>query len=190
MTIISRAVPIPEVEGRTLIGRAYSYGLPASVTDDGGASRYFEQILHGADTKSIADRAGGTFPLLIWHSQDANRGHFPTDEIGEVTFHPTEEGLDYTAVVSRGRLGDEMLELAKDGTAEDVSMTYRPLRNIEGVFEGHPLVSRAEIALKELSLCPTGTGQHEGAKVLVMRATTVVPDLADLDARLRLLNLF
>lgn len=184
--IISRAINAFEVTGRTLEGRAYGYGVPASVTDN-GTDRYFEQILHGADTKTIRDRAGGAFPLLVWHSQSSNRGRMPSDEIGQVRFEPTEEGLDYTAVLSRSRLADEMLDMAKDGTAEDVSVSYKPLADIEGVHEGHRLVSRAEIALRELSLCPTGTGQHEGAKVLVMRATLARP--STVEARLRLLNL-
>lgn len=186
MTIISRAVPIPTVTGRTLEGVAYQYAVPSLVSDDDGITSYYEQILTDADRKTIRDRAG-TFPLLIWHSRTSNRGKLPPDQIGEVTFRPAADALEYTAVVSRSRLGDEMLDLVRDGTAEDVSVSYRPLRDIEGVHEGRPLVSRAEIRLNELSLAPTGTGQHEGAKVLVMRAAPAVDDL--LTARFRLLDL-
>lgn len=186
--IISRSLSIPDVTGRTLEGAAYRYGVPAEVTDN-GVDRYFEQILHGADAKTIADRAGQEFPLLIWHSRSSNRGQLPAEEIGSVEFTPTAEGLDYRAVLSRSRNADQMLELVTDGTAEDVSVSYRPVRDIEGVHMGRPLVSRAEIALKELSLCPTGTGQHEGAKVLVMRATTDRSSIAAVSARLRLLDL-
>lgn len=186
--IISRALPLVEVTGRVIEGHAYSYAHPAEVTDD-GESFYFEQILRDADRKTIRDRAGGTFPLLIWHSRTANAGQFPTQSIGDVEFRPTGDHLAYRAVFDRSALADEMLELVADETARDVSVSFSPLRDIEGVLDGRPLVSRAEISLKELSLAPTGTGQHDGAKVLVMRATTAPPDRNDALVRLRLLNL-
>jgi len=189
MTVISRALPLVEVVGRTIEGVAYSYAQPSDVSDDGGETSYFEQILKGADTKTIRDRAGGTFPLLIWHSRTSNAGHFPPQSIGEVVFEPGPEHLGYRAVLDRSKLADEMLELVADETARDVSVSYNPLRDVEGVHDGRLLVSRAEIALKELSLAPTGTGQHDGAKVLVMRATDAHPDRNDALIRLRLLNL-
>lgn len=187
--IISRSIPLIGVEGRTLEGVAYHYVKPSLVTDDGGETHYYEQLLNDADTKTIRDRAEGTFPLLIWHSRTSNAGHFPTQSIGDVTFRPTEEACEFTAVLSRSKLADEMLELVQDETARDTSVSYKPLRDIEGVWEGRPLVSRAEIALRELSLCPTGTAQHDGAKVLVMRATDALPNRSDITARLRLLDL-
>lgn len=187
--IVNRALPLVEVRGRTLEGVAYQYGHPSLVTDD-GSDFYFEQMLRDADRKSIRDRCGAGFPLLIWHSQTSNRGQFPPDPIGEVAFAPTDDGLSYRAVLNRSRLADEMLELVADDTARDVSVSYRPIRDIDGVHDGRPLVSRAEIALKELSICPTGTAQHAGAKVLVMRSTpTVSPSVTTVAARLRLLGL-
>jgi hypothetical protein len=188
--IVSRSLPLVEVRGRTLEGVAYQYGLPSLVTDD-GTDFYFEQLLRDADKKSIRDRAasGGHFPLLIWHSQTTNRGEFPPDPIGEVEFRPTADALAYKAVLDRSRLADEMLELVADETARDVSVSYKPLRDIDGVHEGRQLVSRAEIALRELSVCPTGTGQHEGARVLVMRSTAAPASRLDVEARLRLLHL-
>ncbi len=189
MTVISRALPLVEVVGRTLEGVAYQYAHPAEVTDDGGESYYLEQMMYGADTKSIRDRAGGTFPLLIWHSRTSNAGHFPTKSIGEVEFIPTPDHLAYRAVLDRSKLADEMLELVADDTARDVSVSYKPRRDVESVIDGRLLVSRAVISLEELSLTPTGTGQHDGAKVLVMRATEALPARADALVRLRLLNL-
>lgn len=186
--IVSRAISLPEVAGRVLEGSAFNYAHPSNVTDD-GESYYLEQILQGADTKSIRDRAGGTFPLLVWHSHTGNLGIMPPEEIGTVEFQPTDTHLAYKAVLNRSALADEMLEMVADETARDVSVSYRPLRDIEGVMEGKLLVSRAEIALRELSLCPTGTGQHADAKVLVMRATNAPLHRIDIEARLRLLNL-
>jgi HK97 family phage prohead protease len=190
MTItLSRALPLIEVKGRTLEGVAYKYAHPSSVTDD-GEEFYYEQILRGADTKTIRDRAarGDSFPVLIWHSRTVNKGQLPPDSIGDVQFHPNDTELEFKAVLNRSRLADEMLELVDDEVARDTSVSFSPRRDIEGVHEGRLLLSRAEISLRELSLAPTGTGQHAGAKVLVMRATAA-PD-PEIDARLRLLNLF
>jgi hypothetical protein len=188
--ILSRSLSLVEITGRTLEGVAYNYGLPSLVTDD-GSEFYYEQILRDADHKSIRDRAasGGHFDLLVWHSQTTNKGQFPPDPIGEVEFRPTADALAYRAVLSRSRLADEMRELIADETARDVSVSYKPLRDIEGVHDGRQLVSRAQIALRELSVCPTGTGQHEGAKVLVMRSAAAPASRLDVEARLRLLHL-
>lgn len=150
---------------------------------------YYVQLLRGCDRKTIADRVttGASFPLQVWHGTTSNRGHMPPDEIGEVEFAPTDDGLAYRAVLDRSRLADEMLELVNDDTARDVSVSYRPLGDIDDAHDGYQLVSRAEIALRELSLYPSGTGQHDGARVLVVRSTDVRPTAAEI--RLRLLGL-
>ena len=188
MTIISRAATDFAVSGRTLEGIAYKYGRPADVTDD-EITRYYEQMLHGCDTKSIRDRAGGTFDVLVWHSRSTNRGQFPPEDIGQVSFHPTDEHLEFEASIKKSYVADEVLELVADETARDVSIGYKIMHDIEGVHAGSRLVSRAEVALRELSICPTGTGMHDDAEVLVMRAASGAFIPASVDARLRLLNL-
>lgn len=189
MTIRTRALPLVELTGRTIEGVAYRYELPSSVTDD-GLEYYYEQMLRGCDTKTIRDRAGGAFPLLVWHSRTTNRGLLPPDEVGQVQFTPREASLDFRAVLNRSRLADELRELIADDTARDVSVSFKPLRPVEGVHDGRLLVSHAAISLRELSVAPTGTGQHAGAEILVMRAAGM-PDLAaaSATARLRLLDL-
>jgi hypothetical protein len=193
--IVSRSLPLVEVSGRTIEGVAYRYVNPALVTDDGGDTYYWEQILRDADKKTIRDRAamGNHFPLLIWHSQTSNKGHFPPDPIGEVEFFPEADHLGYRAVLDRSRYADEMLELVRDETARDVSVSYRPLDDIPGVKDGRPLVSRATIAIRELSICPTGTAQHDDAKILVMRGKNAERDIlsnsSTISARIRLLGM-
>lgn len=186
-TTLTRAITGYAVTGRTLEGVAYPYASPQRVTDD-GETFYFEQILHGADRKSIRDRAGRAFELLIWHSRSSNRGALPPESVGEVWFEPGDDECRFRAVVKRSRLGDEMLDLVNDGTGRDVSIGMRPFQTVPGVYEGHRLDSHAEIGLRELSLAPTGTGQYEGAEVLTVRARTA-PKAVDPLVRLRLLDL-
>ncbi len=188
--IVSRAITTEfNMTGRMLEGRAIPYVVPARVTDDGGRSHYFEQLLRGCSKKSILDRAGSPFELVVWHGTTSNRGHMPAESIGDVRFTESEHGLDYVATVNRSALGDEMLEMAGDGLATDNSLSYRPIDDVNGVHDGELLVSRAVIALKDLSLCPAGTAQHPGSKVLVMRAVDAVPQMSAAEVRLRLLDL-
>jgi|GEM_PF-3885908 len=188
--ILSRAIPtLPEITGRTIEGLAAPFMVPASVTDDGGASRYWEQILPEAANKTIADRQGGAFPLHVFHPLTSNKGRMPAERIGDVYFTPGADGLEFHATVDRSDLGDEMLDLVRDEVGDDVSLCMRPIRNIEGTYEGARLVSRAEIGIRELSLCPAGTAQHPGSKVLVMRASHAAATATEIAARLRLLDL-
>jgi hypothetical protein len=168
--ILSRAAPAPAiVEGRTLEGIAYRYDHPSKVTD--GGDPYFEEFLVGCDTKTIRDR--GVFPLGMWHPWSSNAGLMPAQPVGSVRFEPSdaEHALMFSATVSRTRLGDEALELVRDRASEDVSVSYRPVRERpRRASNGAIIIGRAEIAIRELSLAPTGLGQHDDAKVLVMRA--------------------
>lgn len=195
---LSRAVPLIERTGRTIEGIAYAYAHPSLVHDDNPLDPYYEQILRGADRKTIRDRAarGGHFPLLTWHAWTGMRGHMPPEQIGDVEFHPTDDHLEFKAVFRHNRTADEVLDMVADvddPVASDVSATFKALRTIPGVHDGRTLLSRAEIAIVELSVAPTGTGQHDGARILVHRADTLTADTiareADLDARLRLLDL-
>jgi hypothetical protein len=184
---LTRAVPLVAVTGRTLDGVAYRYGDPQLVTDD-GESHYFEQMLRDADKKTIRDRAGKPFELLIWHSRSANLGQLPPESVGDVWFEPDEDECRFRAVVKRSRLGDEMLDMVNDGTGRDVSVGFVPRSTIPGVHDGRRLDSHAEIQIRELSLAPTGTGQYAGAEVLSVRALAA-PRPVDPTIRLRLLDL-
>jgi hypothetical protein len=196
MTTISRAIPLLERRGRIIEGVSYQYAVPSLVHDEDPEDLYYEQILRGADTKTIRDRAArrDTFPLLVWHSRSVNRGQFPPEQIGDVAFNATDEALEFKAVFRSGKVADEVLEMVPTdsnptGPAGDVSISYVPRFDIDGVHEGRRLVSRSEIAIRELSVCPTGTGLHDGARILVARAAAAKLDTAAIDARLRLLDL-
>lgn len=175
--MIQRSAHIDNYEGRTLIGRAFYFDKPSSVTDD-GRSFYLEEFARACANKSIADN--GKFALGVMHDV-GQRGIRP---VGGVTFNAGADGLEFEAVVARSAAGDEVLELLEVGGLRDVSISARPIANGK---RGNVLV-RQEIALRELSLCPPGMGQHNGAEVLAVRSELVTPNHYNKN-RLRLLLL-
>lgn len=180
MTIINRATIEPAVvEGRTLEGIAYRYDHPSRVSDD-GRSFYLEEFAPGCDAKTIADRAN-VFPVGWFHPWSSNAGRAPSQPLGSVRFtnSDTEAALMFQATISKTQLGDEALELVRDRAAEDVSVSYRIRSTITRLNTRRERIQRrTEIAIRELSLAPTGLGQHEDARVLAMRAEHVPDDEA------------
>lgn len=168
----SATLDVAAVTGRTLEGIAYRYDHPSEVSDDGGRTRYLEEFGVGCDTRTIKNR-GNVFPLGWFHPWSSNAGVVPSEPLGAVKFRPSkvEGALLFEAKVSQTRRGDESLELVRDRAAESVSVSYRPIeqRRRSGP-NGRSVITRTEIAIRELSLAPTGLGQHEDAKVLAMRA--------------------
>lgn len=181
MNIIDRASAIATHEGRTLIGMAFRYDHPSRVTDD-GRTFYNEAFSRGCANKTIKDRATRALGLMHPWSPGARTSPIP---VGAVTFNNGPDGLEFNAVVSRTRDGDEVLELIKDGALHDVSISARLIRN----SKRGDVVYRDEIALRELSLCPPGMGQHEGAEVLAMRSDLAAPGTPRLDESRRRLKL-
>lgn len=167
----SATLDLEAVTGRTLEGIAYRYEHPSQVSDDGGRTRYWEEFGFGCDAKTIADR-GNTFPLGWFHPWSSNAGLVPSEPLGAVKFRPSkvEGALLFEANVSKTRRGDESLELVRDRAAESVSVSYRPIEQRPRRAGARQIVTRTEIAIRELSLAPTGLGLHDDAKVLLVRA--------------------
>lgn len=172
-------------EGRTLEGIAYRFEHPSRVVDPGKPA-YMEAFARGSATKSIREK--GRFPVDYYHGLMSGtpgaRSRWSGEVFGSVMFANGSDGLEFTATISRTRGGDEMLELLGDGALGDVSIAAYPVKT--STRSG--VVWRDEIALAALSLAPVGTGQHDGAKVLAMRADgDTAPLLADLRRRRALL---
>ena len=160
--MINRASEIADYTGRTLEGVALRYERPSRVTDDGWQSSYYEEVLKGADTKTLSER--GSFPLQRAH-EDV--------QLGEVSFSHSddESALMFTAQLSRNAEADAILDDLDEW--RDVSIGFQAIRNGERFTDHHgKIVQRAEIALRELSLAPTGTGLAKGAEVLAVRSAT------------------
>ena len=158
--MFNRATEISDYTGRTLEGVALRYERPSRVTDDGWQSSYYEEVLQGADRKTLAER--GSFPLQRAHE---------AVHLGEVTFNHSddESALMFTAELHRNAEADAILEDIQSWS--DVSIGFAAIRNSERYSDHHGrIVQRAEIALRELSLAPTGTGLAKGAEVLSVRS--------------------
>jgi HK97 family phage prohead protease len=160
--MINRASEIADYTGRTLEGAAYRYDRPSRVTDDSWESSYYEEILRGADSKTLTEQ--GSFPLLRAHE---------SVQLGDVSFSHSddESALMFTAQLHRNAEADAVLEDIESWS--DVSIGFAAIRNGERYSDHHgKIVQRAEIRLHELSLAPTGTGLTKGAEVLAIRSAT------------------
>ena len=166
-------------EGRTLSGYAYFYDRP-SLVQDPGAPAYNEAFRAGAATKTILERQ--KFPLGYLHPWAPGARTDPTP-LGAVQFREGELGLEFDALVSKTRAGDEMLELVNDGAVTDVSIGFRAIKE----QKSSGIVYRTEIGLIELSLVPVNMGAHDGAEVVAVRTDNVEETPRLIAARKRLL---
>lgn len=166
-TPILRSLAVDEIhvertdEGRTIIARALTFGVPYKVTDDGGRTFYNEVWRSSVFDKSIRQRAG-KIPLLTLH----NRMRLPIGAIQ--TISDVESQMTFVAKVSRTRDGDEALELVNDGVLTGVSVGAFPLTN--RALPGGSGVERIEARLEEISLAPMQFAQMPDAGVLAVRA--------------------
>lgn len=156
-------------DGRTLEGLALRWNHASKVTDD-GASYYLESFTARATEKTLRERAAIPLPLGMFHpwqpgSPAADSVLFD-EPVGSVRFTATSEGLAFRARVAKTDVGDEVLAMVRTGELADVSIGFVPYKS----EKLNDVIVRTEIALLELSLAPTGTAQHDYAKVLAVRA--------------------
>lgn len=176
---IERGTTIENWEGRTLLGNAFLFETPGTVTDD-GRNFYQEEFARSCANKTISDI--GTWALGVMHDV-GQRGVRP---VGHVTFAPGAGALEFEAKLSNTPAGDEVLTLVKDGALKGVSISARSIRDTRR----GAVIRREEIALRELSLTPPGMQQHRGAEVLAIRSQVPTIGHPDLDAtRIRLVLL-
>lgn len=155
-----RSVDIEPGDGRTVEGVAYRYDSPSMVRDPGSAP-YLEEFSRIAHDKTVRQRP--SVPLLVLHDE---RTRLP---VGVATFSDGGDHLRFSARISETRDGDEALALIGDGALRSVSVRFRSLGSrFRQAVQGR-VTTRTEIALRELSLVPTGFGAHPGAEVLAVR---------------------
>lgn len=119
-----------DIEGRTFRGYASTYDK-----DLGG-----DIIVPGAFAKTLAER-GQRVKVLWQHSEPIGR---------PVEMREDSKGLYVEALVSKTRLGDEALELMKDGVIDQMSIGYSvPAGKSESQTDGTRIIK--ELKLYEFS---------------------------------------
>lgn len=150
-----------DVRGRTVVGYAVPFGIPANVSDDGRTS-YSEQFERGAFTRTIAER-GDRVKFLALHDRDSRL------PLGRATVLREESrGLYAELQVSRTAAGDEALELIRDGSLDGLSVGFVPVNQRTERSRGGLSVTRTAVRLNEISAVPVATWDE--ARILAVRA--------------------
>lgn len=180
-----------ETDGRNLIGLAAKWDAVSSVTDD-GITFYDEAFASTSANKTLKERAAVPLPLGYFHpwspGTPGSASEFADTQLGNVKFAASSEGLVFRARLFKTEEGDAMLEKVNSGEVSDVSIGFNPYKS-ETI---NNVVVRKEIGLVELSLAPSGMGQHEGATVLAVRASQMplYASLSEVRRQIAYLSLF
>jgi HK97 family phage prohead protease len=150
-------------EGRTLHARLFSWDTISRVSD--GKAPYDESWKRGVFSQSIrrAQHSKRGWPLMYNHAVQ----NLPIGMVSMV--HERDDGPWMTSKISRTSLGDDIIELIRDGAIPGVSINGRNIksrRNQAGVIE------RMEVALDEISVTPFPA--LVGADELVLRSVTPI----------------
>lgn len=181
---ITRAFPTDDLivrsDKRTVAGIAVPWNQPADVgevNDRGQLTRYREEFVRGAFTRTIAER-GDRVKFLAHHNSTVNA-------LGRATLlREDSAGLYAEFYVSRTRDGDEALELIRDGVLDSLSVGFHPIS--EDTRSKPGTVRRTEVGLREVSA--VNFGAYEGARILAVRSATPIPALTIARRRLALLE--
>lgn len=169
--LLIRAMPADIAsDGRNLTGMALYWNRPSEVRETWDpANPFLEAFSSRAVEKTLNEQGNVPFPLGVFHPwQPGTPGNVPMfdEPVGSVRFHSTREGLAFRARVHKTPLGDDVLDMVNAGELTDVSIGFKAIQSQQ--VDGVKVLT--EIALKELSLAPVGTAQHEGTQVLAVRA--------------------
>lgn len=189
--LIERAASIGAVEGRTLSGNALTFEVARIASDDGWRTKYYEEWSQNCANKTIVDRGERGFPVGIFHQWSPNsygKNHHDVRPIGTVRFNPTATNLEFEFTLSNTQAANEALELVNDGAMSGVSLGSYDIRSSR---KGN-VTRREEIAIRELSLIPTGLQIYEDTGVTAIRGEQLpiigTPNLDLARARLVLLR--
>jgi hypothetical protein len=153
MTIEIRTSPIAlelREDGRTLTGTVMPYNTEARI------GSYTETFRPGA----FQDADPSQVPLLAVH----DREQLPIGRALTLTDGPT--GLDAELRVSKTTLGDEVLELVRDGAATGLSVGFQPVEDAWNATRSR--VERIKARLVEISI--TAFPAYNDARILAVRS--------------------
>jgi uncharacterized protein len=153
-------------DGRTIVGIACPFGVPAQI----GSFR--ESFRRGAFARSISER-GNKIKLLGLHDS----GAYP---IGRSTLlREDTAGLYLEARVSQTIAGDEVLALIRDGALDSLSIGFQPIRDEWSA--DRTTVVRSEVKLIEISVVTFPA--YETAKITAVRGDNTPQQTALSDPR-------
>lgn len=141
-----------DTEERTITGIAVPYGEDANI---GGA--YIERFAPGA-IRSVED-----VKIFYGHQHD----ELPIGKV--IEGRDTEHGFEITAKIANTALGNDVLELMREGIINKFSIGFEP---IEQVREGN-LVTRTHVALREVSA--VNWPAYNSATITQVREETEAP---------------
>lgn len=158
--------------GRTVHGIIVPYGQEATVSDGGPV--YREMFSRGAFAADIAGRGGNFGRVKFLYQHDRNR------PIGRaIELRDDAAGVYGAFRVSATTLGDETLEMLRDGTLDSFSIGFLPVTPAPGTrVPRDGLVVRTEAVLRETSAVTFAA--YVGALVAGVRASDPIdfPDRA------------
>lgn len=160
-------------EGRTIVGLAVPFDTPADIYEAGRS--YTEVFKYGAFARTIAERGPQRVKAMVMH----DRQRLPIGR-AEVLREDT-AGLYAELRVSRTDLGDQILELVKDGALDALSIGFTPTPQGDRWDQRRRKVERVEVKLREVSVVDAPA--YEGALISAVRS---VPSLSTDIARRRL----
>jgi len=137
-------------DGRTLTGLAVPYGTEAKIGNY--VETFAPGAFEGADPTQV--------PLMAVHDRES----LPIGRA--LTLTDTPAGLEAELRVSKTKLGDDVLELVKDGAATGLSVGFVPVQDRWDA--GHTRVERVKARLVELSI--TAFPAYDSARVLAVRS--------------------
>lgn len=160
--IIERAATPLETtgDGWTVEGLAVPYDVPHEVSDDGGASTYWEAFAHGAYTRDAA-KGGRWVNLMVGHTGDEGDRY-----LGRcVSIREERAGLMCAFRIDRSH---PQAEQARAGELTGWSVSTRVYRSRANVdYAGRRVTVREVCGLSHVAATPTP--QYAGAGVMVAR---------------------
>jgi len=172
---VSRA----DSDAREITAYAAVFDSPAEIQDHDG--HYWETISRSAFDRTIAQR-GDKVRVLFNHGRDV--WGMPSDRfalpIGKpLELRPDARGLLTRTKIAKTELGDEVLELARDGVITGFSFRAAAVntkRHPPGL-DRIPTLERTEFALREYG--PGVFVAYEGAEILSVRTQHMVNHLTE-----------
>lgn len=176
-------------DGRTVTAYAAVFNVSAEVHD--GEGHYREVLVRSSFDRTISQGAG-RFQVLYNHGKDiygnaSERYSMPLGTPLEV--RADGRGLLTVTRYAKTPLGDEVLELVRDGAINAQSFGGRFIRSqrVPSARGELPMVERLEVALREFG--PTPFPVYSDAAVVGVRSETPPPPSLDaFERRLRLLS--